>query len=152
MQSTRMMMMCHPCTGNAAVDAHAGSLGCLTGDLMSKNLFKSFFELADPVYLPSLSWQNIPWVPSRGAWKNKEYFCLSVLSWSPGSSNECFLLSWDMVNNLSVPVLCVASVKDLHHPSFSKWKNPTLGLCSCPVEESNTQAFPLPSSVPILSN
>lgn len=137
-QSTKLLMICHPlpacirapCAGNAAVDVHACSLGCVTGDLMSKNLLKSFFGLADPVYLPSLSWQNIPWVPSCGAWK-KRSFCLSVLSWSPGSSNECFLLSWAMVNNLSVPALCVASVKNLDHPSLCKWMNSTLRLFPC---------------------
>lgn len=35
------------------------------------------------------------------------------------------------MNNLCVPARCVASVNNLHHPSLSKWKNPTLGLFSC---------------------
>lgn len=57
-QSTGLLLMSHPFHSciPAALTGNAAPLGCLTRGLMSKNLLKSFFELADPVDLPSLSW------------------------------------------------------------------------------------------------
>lgn len=57
-----------------------------------------------------------------------------------------------MVNNLSVPALCVAGVKNLDHPSLSKQRNPNTGALLLQNEEPNTKTFPLPSSVHFLSN
>lgn len=129
-QSTGLLLMCHslpacicaPHTGSAAVDAHVCSLGCLTGDLMSKNLLKSFFGLADPVYLPSLSCKNILWVPSCGVCKISPFV----------------YLRWDVVNNLCSCSLCGQCEQSAPPKPFQ-------------MEEPNTWAFLLPSSGPCLS-